>query len=177
MKKSISLFLILISAALLFGQSKNKQNSNDYSFVSKDLEGNKISSELYSENKITMINIWGTFCGPCIREMPHLEKINQDNKSKGVQIIGIPIDLTDEKGRIISTAKDDADYIIKGTGVTYKNVQPNRDMLTGFLSEIQAVPTTIFVDKDGNQLGEAILGSKSYKEWQKIINKLLKEIE
>ncbi len=176
MKKIISVFLMLSAAALLFAKSSGKEGK-DYSFNSQDLEGNKITSEIYSENKITMINIWGTFCGPCIREMPHLEKINQDNKTKGVQLIGIVIDLTDANGRIISRAKSDADYIINGTGVTYKNVVPNAAMHNSFLAGIQAVPTTIFVDKNGNQIGEVMLGSRSYKDWQKIIDKLLKEVE
>lgn len=168
---------MIISANLLFAQTKNKEKSKALSFSTQDLEGNTVTSEIYSHNKITMLNIWGTFCGPCIREMPHLEKINQDNKSKGVEIIGIVIDLTDEKGRILSTAKADADYIINGTGVSYRNLVPTEEMFSGFLRNVQAVPTTIFVDKNGNQIGEAILGSRSYKDWQKIIDKMLTEVK
>ena len=177
MKKYISLFLLIFAAACLFGQTKGKVAAKNYSFSSQDLEGNPISSELYSNNKITMINVWGTFCGPCIREMPELAKLSEDNLKAGVQIIGIPIDLTDAKGNIIPSVRADADYIIKLTGVGYKNVVPTPDMLFGFLYDIQAVPTTIFVDKDGNMLGEPILGSRSYKDWQKIIKGLLKEVK
>jgi len=173
MKHFLSIFLFLALTSLLSCQAKT---SKKYDFSSVDLEGNKISSQLYAENKITMINIWGTFCGPCIREMPDLEKLNQANKGKDFQIVGIVIDLTDYNGKIISSVLADAETIIAGTGVSYKNIVPSRDMLTGFLRNIMAVPTTIFVDKDGNQLGELYMGSKSQKEWQKIIDELMKKL-
>jgi thiol-disulfide isomerase/thioredoxin len=159
--------------AFAFAQSKNKNNSAAYSFASQDLDGNKISSELFADNKITMINIWGTFCGPCIREMPSLAKLSDENKSKGVEIIGIPIDIIDDWGRLDSSAKSDALMIMKQTGVKYKNLVPTIEMFQTFLRGIQAVPTTVFVDKNGKQIGQAYLGAKSQKDWQKIIDKLL----
>ncbi len=173
MKRLLSVLILLGAAAVLFGQTKNKANSKPLTFSSVDLEGNKISNELYSENKITMINIWGTFCGPCIREMPDLAKLSEENKDKGVEIIGIPIDLLDDFGKVNPSKKADALMIINKTGVKYKNVVPNIDMIQGFLRDSQVVPTTIFVDKNGKQIGNAYLGSRSQKDWQKIIDKLL----
>ena len=63
--------------------------------------------------------------------------------------------------------------IMKQTGVKYKNLVPTIEMFQTFLRGIQAVPTTVFVDKNGKQIGQAYLGAKSQKEWQKIIDKLL----
>ena len=173
MKRFLTVLILLAAATALFAQQKTKAELTNYSFSSKDLDGATISSELYANNKITMINIWGTFCGPCIREMPDLEKLSQANKDKGFQIIGIPIDLVDDFGRIIPSAKKDANLIITQTGVTYKNVVPTHDMMAGFLRGIQVVPTTIFVDKNGHQIGQIYLGSRSQKDWQKILDKLL----
>ncbi|MBR1638972.1 MAG: TlpA family protein disulfide reductase [Treponema sp.] len=173
MKKILCIFLFIIAANILFAKSNSKNEKQIFTFDSVDLDGNKISSELYSSNKITMINIWGTFCGPCIREMPELAELSKEYKAKGLEIIGIPIDLTDNRGQIIENIKADADYIIKGTGVTYRNIVPTPQMLSGFLRGIMAVPTTIFVDRDGNQLGELYMGARSKKDWQKIIDKLL----
>ena len=173
MKRFLSVLILIAAAAVVFGQSKNKANSTPLNFSSVDLEGNKISSEFYSNNKITMINVWGTFCGPCIREMPDLAKLNEANKSKGVEIIGIPIDIVDDWGKVNPTAKSDALMIIEKTGVKYKNIVPTIDMFQTMLRGIQVVPTTIFVDKNGNQIGNAYLGSRSQKDWQKIIDKLL----
>ena len=173
MKKIFLVSILITMTAFAFAQSKNKNNSAAYSFASQDLDGNKISSELFADNKITMINIWGTFCGPCIREMPSLAKLSEENKSKGVEIIGIPIDIVDDWGKLDANAKSDALMIIKQTGVKYKNVVPTIEMFQTFLRGIQAVPTTIFVDKNGKQIGQAYLGARSQKDWQKIIDKLL----
>lgn len=173
MKKIFLVSILITITAFAFAQSKNKNNSADFTFASQDLDGNKISSEVFADNKITMINIWGTFCGPCIREMPYLAKLSEENKSKGVEIIGIPIDIIDDWGRLDAGAKSDALKIIKQTGVKYKNVVPTIEMFQTFLRGIQAVPTTIFVDKNGKQIGQPYLGARSQKDWQKIIDKLL----
>ena len=173
MKRFITFLMIATATALLFGKPAKQEETAAYAFEAEDLDGNKISSGLYSDNKITMINIWGTFCGPCIREMPDLAKLSEENKDKGVEIIGIPIDLLDDFGKVNPSKKADALMIINKTGVKYKNVVPNIDMIQGFLHDIQVVPTTIFVDKNGKQIGNAYLGSRSQKDWQKIINKLL----
>ena len=173
MKKLLSIFLILTATSLLFAKSNIKEATSPFAFESTDLDGNKITSELYSNNKITMINIWGTFCGPCIREMPDLAKLSEANKPNGVQIIGIPIDIINDWGKIDNSLKNDALMIIGKTGVQYKNVVPTIDMFRTFLRGIQAVPTTFFVDKNGRQIGGVYMGSRSQKDWQKIIDKLL----
>ncbi len=173
MKRLLSVLILLGAAAVLFGQTKNKANSKPLTFSSVDLEGNKISNELYSENKITMINIWGTFCGPCIHEMPDLAKLSEENKSKGVEIIGIPIDIIDDWGRVNPSLKSEALMIIDTTGVQYKNVVPTIPMFQTMLRGIQAVPATFFIDKNGKQIGSVYFGSRSQKDWQKIIDKLL----
>ena len=172
MKKIITVFLMIATSFLLFAKEGNK-TSQAFAFESVDLDGKEISSDLYSNNKITMINIWGTFCGPCIREMPDLAKLSEANKSKGVEIIGIPIDIIDDWGRLDKRLKSDAIMIIEKTGVNYKNVVPTVSMFQTMLRGIQAVPTTFFVDKNGNQIGTVYLGSRSQKDWQKIIDKLL----
>lgn len=172
-KKLLIIFVLLFTVSFLFAKTNNKNDKQIFAFDSVDLDGNKISSEIYSQNKITMINIWGTFCGPCIREMPDLAKLSEENKSKGVQIIGIPIDIVDDWGKLDKSLKADAQLIIDKTGVQYQNVVPTVDMFRGFLRGIQAVPTTFFIDKDGRQIGGVYMGSRSQKDWQKIIDKLL----
>lgn len=96
MKKLTIITLFLLAAVILSAKAKNNNSASAFSFKSIDLDGTEISSDLYSNNKITMVNIWGTFCGPCIREMPDLAKLSQEYKSKGVEIIGIPIDIADD---------------------------------------------------------------------------------
>ncbi len=143
------------------------------SFSTKTLDGTEITDRMFAKNKITMLNVWGTFCGPCIREMPDLAKLNEANKAKGVEVVGIVIDILDRKGAVDPRIKSAAESIISQTGARYTHIIPNLAMMSGLLRNIQAVPTTIFVDSNGRQIGQAYLGSRSQKDWQKIIDSLL----
>lgn len=173
MKKIFALLAMIALSSILFAQKSGKK----ISFDSVDLKGNAVTDSIFQENKITMLNIWGTFCPPCIREMPDLAKLNEVNKSKGVRVVGIPIDIIDEFGNISPKERAAADEIINATGAHYTHLVPNYGMFSTFLRNIQAVPATIFVDSKGNQVGQMYLGARSQQDWQKIIDKLLKNAE
>lgn len=169
MKKILTIFALLCAATFSFAQKAGDK----VTFSSKDMKGTAVSSEIFAKNKITMLNIWGTFCPPCIKEMPDLAKLNEANKSKGVEVVGIPIDIVDRMGNILPHPKADGDEIIVKTGANYTHVVPSKDMMSGLLRNIQAVPATIFVDKEGKIIGQVYLGARSQKDWQKIIDDLL----
>ena len=171
MKKIFALFAMIALSSILFAQKAGSK----ITFESVDLNGNAVTDAIFKENKITMLNIWGTFCPPCIREMPDLAKLNEANKSNGVQVVGIPIDILDNVGKVLPKKKATADEIINATGAHYTHIVPNYGMLSTFLRSIQAVPATIFVDSKGNQIGQMYLGARSQQDWQKIIDKLLKD--
>ena len=124
------------------------------SFETTDLDGNPISSsELFAQNEITMINIWGTFCGPCINEMPELEQLNREYADQGVAIVGLLVDVTESDDSMLP----DAQEIIEDTGVTY----PSLKGWDGFEDQLPApgVPMTYFVDSSGKLVGEPVLGA------------------
>ena len=171
MKKIFALFAMIALSSILFAQKAESK----ITFESVDLNGNAVTDAIFKENKITILNIWGTFCPPCIREMPDLAKLNEANKSNGVQVVGIPIDILDNVGKVLPKKKATADEIINATGAHYTHIVPNYGMLSTFLRSIQAVPATIFVDSKGNQIGQMYLGARSQQDWQKIIDKLLKD--
>lgn len=133
----------------------------DVSFETTDLDGNPINSkQIFSQNKITMINIWGTTCGPCIQEMPELEKLNKEFKKKGGGIIGLVNDVPVDNSMYLQEAQ----AIVKETGVTF----PNLKVWNGYKDVLDSVgtPTTYFVDSQGKLVGEPILGARvdKYKE-------------
>ena len=145
-------------------------------YTVKDLELNDVALADYVKgNKLTMINFWGTFCGPCIREMPDLAKLSEANKANGVEVVGIVIDILDRKGNVDLRVKKSGEAIIKQTGANYTHIIPSKEMFSGVLKDVQAVPTTIFVDSNGTQIGEAHLGARSQKDWQKLIDEILKK--
>ena len=173
MKKLFAIVTMLAVATLMFAQKAGDK----ITFTATDLNGAAVTSEMFAKNKVTMLNIWGTFCGPCIREMPDLAKLSEANKANGVEVAGIVIDILDRKGNIDPRIKTNAQTIIQQTGAAYTHIVPSKEMTGGLLKNVQAVPTTIFVDSNGNQIGEAYLGSRSQKDWQKIIDEILKKVK
>ena len=91
----IGFMMLLLPAALL-----SALPGDLIAFDTSDLDGNKVTEALFADNRVTMINIWGTFCPPCIREMPDLGQLSTDYKAKGVQLVGVVIDALDRYGRV-----------------------------------------------------------------------------
>lgn len=139
------------------------------SFETTDLEGNTVNSaDIFKENKITMINLWGTFCGPCIREMPDLEILHERLKEKECGIIGIVVDVEGPQDtEVIDAAKE----IIAYTGVTYNNLVPWESIWETLPAEF--VPTTYFVDENGQIIGEEAVGARGADEYEALIDELL----
>jgi rhodanese-related sulfurtransferase/thiol-disulfide isomerase/thioredoxin len=146
-------------------------------FGAMDIDGRFVNEAVWSGYKLTMVNVWATFCGPCINEMPDLGKLSAEYQDKDFQIVGIVADSSDNTGEpiddMVSLAKD----IVKQTGADYKHILASSDLNTLLLNSVSAVPTTIFVDEKGSQVGEAYVGSRSEDEWKTIIDELLKEVE
>ncbi len=122
------------------------------SFETKDLDGNPVKSEdLFAKNDVTMINIWGSFCGPCKEEMPTLEKLNKEMAEKKAAVIGILGDgIADEQ------IKDGKDFLAQNN-ITFLNLLPpeNMDEVLPF----EAFPTSFFVNSKGEILCPPIIGA------------------
>ena len=116
-----------------------------------------------------MVNIWGTFCGPCIREMPDLGELSREYSDRGVQVVGLVSDVGEAKN-------EKAEEIVSTTKADYTHIIASQDLMSGILSSVNVVPTTIFVDKEGNQVGDVYSGARDKAEWAGIIDKLLGEI-
>ena len=131
-------------------------------FSSIDLEGNKITDDIFAEKNLTVVNIWGTFCSPCIEEMPELQKWSEELPDN-VQIIGLVGDIEGE---------DDTEYlelaqmIQERAGVKFPNIVGNDDF-SDLLYGLVGYPTTIFVDSTGAIVGEPIVGAEmdAYKTY------------
>ena len=122
-------------------------------FTTEDLDGNEVTESILKDKDVTMINIWGTFCPPCIEEMPDLAKLSA-SLPENAQIIGILCDVSlNDK-----SALQDAKSIVSKAGTNYPCLLLN-DSLTDYLSQFMYVPTTIFVDSEGNQIGEPVVGA------------------
>ena len=147
------------------------------SFTATDLDGNEVDQSIFADYDLTMINIWGTFCGPCLKEMPDLGQIHKEYADKKVQVVGIVIDTLNRDGTISQSQVDTAKEIVAKTGADYLHLLPSSDLIRLKLGEVSAVPETIFVDKTGALVGSSYLGAKSKSSWTDIIDKLLNSLE
>lgn len=130
--------------------------------------------DIISSNKVTMLNYWGTFCGPCIREMPGLQELSQKYKDDGFGIIGLTCDIVTPEGGYDERAIEDARAILSETGVTYPIIIATEEI--NLFIDTEAIPMTYFVDSSGNLIGSSYLGSKSIDDWDPIISQLIEEV-
>lgn len=145
-------------------------------FSTTDLEGNTLDKSILADYDLTMVNVWATFCGPCINEMPDLGELAAEYADKGVQIIGLVSDTMDSDGTISDSQVETAKEIVAETGADYRHLLPSDDLL-GILSQIYAVPTTFFVDSEGVQVGDAIVTAQSKEKWIETIDGMLAEVQ
>ena len=130
-------------------------------FEGKDLDGNTVKSdELFSANAVTVVNFWFTTCNPCVGELSELDALNKELAEKGGALIGVNTFTLDGDEAAISEAKD----VLAKKGATYQNVYFNSDGEAGkFTTNIFAYPTTYVVDRNGNIVGDPIVGAITEK--------------
>ena len=140
-------------------------------FEAADMEGNEVSSSIFSESKLTMINVWATYCNPCLQEMPDLGELSGEYDSGEFQIIGVISDV--QEGADQDTL-DKASSLIEQTGADYPHLLLNESLYEAMLTEVTAVPTTFFFDSKGMVL-DTLVGSRDKDEWKEIIDALLEK--
>lgn len=145
-------------------------------FSAQDLEGNSFDQTMLQGHTLTMVNVWATFCTPCINEMPDLGTLAQDYQDKGVQIVGLVSDVLTMDGTLDQDQMELAREIVETTSANYTHLVPSEDLYF-LLGQISSVPTTFFVDENGAQVGGTYIGSKDKDQWQEIIDQLLTEVE
>ena len=140
-------------------------------FEGKDLDGNTVKSdELFSGNAVTVVNFWFTTCGPCVGELAELDALNNELAEKGGTLIGVNTFTLDGDEAAISEAKD----VLAKKGVTYQNVYFASDGEAGkFTTNIFAYPTTYVVDRNGNIVGDPIVGAITEKKQAETLQKLI----
>ena len=140
-------------------------------FEGKDLDGNPVKSdELFSANAVTVVNFWFTTCNPCVGELSELDALNKELAKKDGALIGVNSFTLDGDETAISEAKD----VLAKKGVTYQNVYFASDGEAGkFTTNIFAYPTTYVVDRNGNIVGDPIVGAITEKKQAETLQKLI----
>lgn len=155
-------------------QDAAEETSDLGEFTTEDINGETYTQEMFQDYDLTMVNVFATWCGPCVNEIPHLQKLYEEMKEEGVNIVGILLDGVEASGETDEAAIQTAKLLAELTGATYPFLLPDATNLNGRLEEIYAIPETFFVDSEGNIVGETYTGSASYDDWKE---RVLAELE
>ena len=171
MKKLFFIVPLILALSMLFTACGGNENYEIKActlttFTAEDMDGNIIDESVFEGTKVTMVNLWGTYCSPCKEEVPALNELFTEYENSDFQIIGIPVDRNHDSAA-------DAREVIAELGATYKNIKISNS-IKSFVESAPTLPYTIFVNAEGCQIGEAYSGAKTKKEWKKIIDGMIK---
>ena len=145
----------------------DKEDKKFPEFTAKTVSGEDISSDLFKDSKLTVVNVWGSWCGPCVQEIPELQKLYESMKDKDVNVIG----LAQDAGTDLDAVKE----IIDKNKVTYQNIVPE-GATEDFVMSLMAFPTTFFVDSDRNIVG-VIQGGRNLEAFTAAVEGVLEKLK
>ena len=144
-------------------------------FEGTDLEGNTVSQEVFTQSKLTMVNVWATYCNPCLKEMPELGELAQEYDKADFQLIGIVSDVVEGQDEDAEEAAAYATELVEKTGASYPHMLLNESLYLGLLADVSAVPTTFFLNEKGEIL-DVVVGAMDKTHWKEKIDGLLKDL-
>ncbi|MDO4328037.1 MAG: redoxin domain-containing protein [Lachnospiraceae bacterium] len=150
---------------------KAKELSSLLIFEAQDLNGNTVSSAVFSESKLTMVNVWATYCNPCLSEMPDLGQLAGEYDPEEFQLIGIISDVQENGDPDAAALAAD---LVERTGADYPHLLLNQSLYDALLTDVTAVPTTFFINNSG-KIVDTVVGSMEKSAWEERINELLEE--
>ena len=154
-------------------QAQGEEDVYILNFEANTIDGEALTSQVFSQSKLTMINVWATYCNPCLSEMPDLGEIAASYDSAEFQMLGIISDVAEGASEgDITNAKD----LIAQTKATYPHLLLNESLYTNLVGAVDSVPTTFFVNQRGEVIGYSI-GAKPKADWEEVINGLLEEMK
>ena len=176
------LFVILLAGLMLTGCGKENEPSASteteapepyiVTFEAATTNGTAITSDCFADSKLTMLNVWATYCNPCLNEMPDLGEIAAAYEKSEFQMIGIVSDVSDFSEE---ADKKEALELIKQTGAdTYPHLFLNQSLYSSLVGAVEGVPTTFFVNQSGELLGY-LVGAQTKETWEELINDLLEQ--
>lgn len=175
-KRTVVVLITIVAILSVLGAA-GEAESGLHEFWTLNLNGEEVTQEIFSDSKLNMINVWATYCSPCLYEMPALAELHEEYASQGVNIIGLvtDIDFTDQQA--FSKSIQTANYVVRETGADYVHMIPSEDLYNLRLKDVQVVPETFFVDSKGTIVGETHYGARDKEAWKSIIDSTLALLE
>ena len=142
-----------------------------------DIYGAPVDKSLIEGKKLVMVNVWGTYCGPCVNEMEGLGNLAREMEKDGVMILGLVIDCQNQDLTANEAQTEKARSIAEETKASYPHILPSAHMNEEWLDQITAVPTTFFLTGEGKMVGQRYIGARSEEEWKEIMLSALASIQ
>ncbi len=161
-----------VSASSSEEENELQPFSPPVSFEAVTLEGDGITSDIFSESRLTMINVWATYCNPCLSEMPGLGELALSYAPEDFRLVGIVSDVPEGSGQ---QELEQAKELVEATGAGYTHLLLSESLYSGLLADVSAVPTTFFADKDGRII-DIVIGAMEKDAWKEKIDALLEEL-
>lgn len=130
-----------------------------------DIDGNSIDETIFNGHKITVLNLWATWCGPCVEEMPEFEEVSKTYKPEDVQFLGLIIDSDDDE------VKD----LLNQLSITYPQIKADEQLTEQIVKHFDYVPVTLFVDENGKVLDNFVPGGTTKEDLEKMLTGMLNE--
>ena len=166
MNKPYKQLLSVLTLLVLLFSGCAKESAGPATYEVPSMDWDTVVSDILPQSKLTMVNVWATYCGPCLNEMPGLGELAAEYKPEEFQIIGIVSDVLEGGDSAL------AESLIEQTGAGYTHLLLNESIYYALLTDVSAVPTTFFFDKDGTVI-ETVVGSMEKSKWEELINELL----
>ena len=115
----------------------------NFEFSLQDLHGSMVTKQDYT-GKVLVVDLWATWCPPCRKGIPDFIKLQQDHGRSGVAVLGISMDAPDTPDEVADTVRS----FVKTNKVNY-DIALGDATIAGQLPGKMALPTTLFIDRDG----------------------------
>lgn len=145
-------------------------------FSTEDLDRQPVTQDVFKSNKLTLVNVLSSTCGPCMHELPELGALSEELKAKGVGILGVNVDM-DAAGKPDEESRTAMSEVLKKVKHSMKVVFMDQNLAQRLLPKVAALPYTFFVDQNGNIVGENYLGARSKDDWKNVIEQELSRLQ
>lgn len=148
-------------------------------FVTEDIYGTEYTQDVFHDYDLTLVNMFATWCSPCVQELPELEKLRKQYEEDGVSIgvVAMVMNVKSNDGTVDETALEDAQILYKKSKAHFPYLIPDDGYLNGRASDIIVYPESFFVDREGNIVSDPYIGARSLDEWDEIARSELTALE
>lgn len=146
-------------------------------FSTNDVFGNSYTQDIFANYDLTLVNVFTTWCSPCVKEIPELEKLRLEYEEKGIKlgVVAVVLDAKTASG-LDEGAIERAQTLYERSNAKFPFLIPDDTNMNGRLTGIESVPESFFVDKNGNIVSEPYIGARSLKEWKNIVEEEFSKI-